>query len=43
MEIVKKRHKKLIHKLKVKKEDCEKIFNQIKYNIIVEAITTPKF
>ena len=39
MEIV----KKLIHKLKVKKENYCEIFNQIRYNIKVETITTVKF
>ena len=39
----KNRHKKLINKLKVKKENCSLIFNQIRYNIKVEEITAAKF
>ena len=38
MEIVTKRHKKLTHKLEVKKENSSKTFNQIKYNIKIETV-----
>ena len=33
----------LIHKLKVKKENCSEVINQIRYNIKVEAVRTVKF
>ena len=33
MEIVKNRHKKQTHKLKVKKDNYNEIFNQIRYNM----------
>ena len=44
MDFVKKnRHKKLIHKLKVKNENFSEKFNQIRYNIKVEEVTIAKF
>ena len=43
MEIVKKRQKKWIDKLKVQKENYCELLNQNRYNIKVEAVTTAKF
>ena len=43
MEIVKKRHKKLIQKLRVNNENFNETFNQISYSIKVKAVTISKF
>ena len=43
MEIVKNLLQKKKHKLKAKKDNYSEIFNQTRYNIDIEIVTTTKF